>query len=305
MSDARLLPEPLASARSRSWLFVPGASERFVAKLPVAVPDAVILDLEDGVAHSELPAARLRLERLLSPGGEAWLPPLVAVRSHAARHAGFEADLDCLGPRAHALVLPKVSGPGDVALAAEKLAGLGLEHVVIVATVESAGGLTRLDEVLAHPLVVGVAFGAEDFAADVGLPPATGSWNAGADNVADSLAAAGRASVLDIARSRISIAAAAAGSAWRIDSPTLQLGDEPAVEAAARAARSFGFSGKFAIHPAQVPALHAGFRPSDEEIEWAKSVLVADGAGATSAAGQMVDEAVVRQARAVIALDEE
>lgn len=282
---------------SRSWLFVPGAIERFVAKLPATAPDAVVLDLEDGVAPADLPAARQRVGRLLGGGSETWLPAVVAVRSHAASHAAFADDLACLGERASVLLLPKVSGHAEVAHAAESLDQLGLSHVSIVVTVESAAGLRHLERALAHPRVLGVAFGSEDFAADVGLPPRHTPTTDDLD---------GRAAVLDAARAQIVVAAAAAGTRWRIDSPELRLesvGDLAAeVELAARRSRSFGFTGKLAVHPTHVPPLHAGFRPSESEVRWARSVLAAAGQGAVAAAGQLVDEAVARQARQILSL---
>ncbi len=282
----------------RSWLFVPGAQERYVSKLAEVRPDAVVLDLEDGVAPAELPGARERVRALThGQGGDRWLPPVVAVRAHGASREELDADVACLGPLVGVLVLPKVGGAADVAVAALRLERAGLGHVGVVPTVESAAGLARLEEVLEHPKVVGVAFGAEDFAADVGLPATLPGAAPPHPDRHD-----GRALVLDQARARIVTAAAAAGVAWRVDSPTLQLRPERLVEEAARRSRSLGFTARFAIHPDHVAALHAGFRPSDAEVAWARSVLGAagPGAGATAVDGRMVDEAVLRQARAVL-----
>src|SRR5690606_32780209 len=99
----------------------------------------------------------------------------------------------------------------------------------------------------------------------------------------------------------------------RIDTPVLQLRPVALVESEARRSRSMGFGGKFVIHPSHVSAVHAGYAPSDAEIAWARTVLGSGGDGATTAraatgrgpagatdAVQMIDEAVLRQARAVM-----
>lgn len=288
----------------RSWLFVPGANPRYLAKLESARPDAVVLDLEDGVSPTHLDAARERVRTLLSAGdGDTWLPKVVAVRSHRVGHAEFASDLASLGQRLDVLILPKVAAAQEAASAALQLDRVGLGRVGIVATVEAAAALPRLEEILAHPRVVGVAFGAEDFAADVGLPPPPPdvTQQPGA-RTADE----GRAIVLDLARARIVTAAASVGDLWRIDSPLLQLRPEHLAEEAARRSRSFGFTGKFAIHPAHVGPVHAGFRPTAAELAWARAVLgeTLSNKGAGGVAGQMVDEAVARQARSVLAAAE-
>ena len=98
-----------------------------------------------------------------------------------------------------------------------------------------------------------------------------------------------------------------------VDTPTLALHDRHAVEDGARRSRAMGFTGKFAIHPAQVADIHTGFAPTPAEVSWARTVLSGRSAtsGATRAGAsadkqtatsgeQMVDEAVVRQARRLL-----
>lgn len=298
-----------------SWLFVPGAAERFMAKLRVGAsssppPDVIVLDLEDGVAPADLPAARERVAAVLREPS-AFVAP-TCVRVHAVSHELFAVDLEALGPGLFALVLPKVSSAEEVGEAADALSRLGLGHAGIVPMVESATGLQAAEQVLAaHPSVAAVALGAEDMAGDLGLPPA------GLDPEAD----AARERVMDHVRSRLVVAAAAAGVQRRIDSPTLALRDAERVTRDARRARATGFDAKFAVHPAQVEPIRAGFLPSPAEVAWAREVLAAAGedaprgaatgdptggarGGAGSAGGRMVDEAVARQARLVLAAAE-
>lgn len=267
-------------------------------------PDAVVFDLEDGVATGDLAAARARVGRVAAaPQGSSSLPATVAVRTHGVWHPAFADDLATLGPAVTTLMLPKVGSAQEIERAAELLAAGGHAHVGIVAIIESAEGLEQA-AVIARAGVLGLGFGAEDFAADLGLAPWPLSGRA-AEEVA-----AGRLAVLDAARARIIAAAASAGLLWRIDTPTLQIGRgdgaSEAVEGEARRSRSMGFSGKFVIHPRHLRPLHRGFEPLASEVAWARAVLASGGAlgtgeeGATVAANQMVDEAVYRQARAIL-----
>lgn len=307
---------------------MPGAVERYVVKLAGVRPDAAILDLEDGIAARDVEASRARVAAVLEPrDGGPVLPAVVAVRSHPVSSAEFSSDCAALGPRLDVLMLPKVAEATEVLEAAASLEEAGLGHVRLVAMIESALGLENLPAILtAHPGLVGVAFGAEDFAADIGLPPHVTSPGAkGATRAGDG----GRLAVLDAVRARLVTTATAAGVPWRIDTPVLQLRPVTLVEAEARRSRSMGFGGKFVIHPSHVRAVHDGYTPSEAEVAWARTVLGGgvDGASVTgsavrggvreaagtaerSAAGtavgtetatvQMVDEAVARQARAVL-----
>jgi len=289
---------------ARSWLFVPGGADRFVAKLTQVRPGAAILDLEDGLAVTDLIAGRVRVSDLLSADGPPQPVPL-AVRCHAVGHPAFEADLRCLGPRLAALFVPKVGDASEVREVADRLADAGFAHVPLVAIIESAIGVERAFDILgAHPTVMGAAFGGEDFAADLGLPPELALRGA-RDGSVDGESAHGKRVVLNNARARLVTAAAARGLRWVIDTPSLALDDVRAAEEGARRSRSMGFTGKFAIHPAQVASIESGFTPSDAEVAWARTVLSgrASAAGATrggTSEDTMVDEAVLRQARSVL-----
>src|SRR5690606_30016960 len=149
---------------------------------------------------------------------------------------------------------------------------------------------------------------------DIGLPPAvagqplagqSGAGQSGAGAEARAAAESGRLAVLDAVRTRLVTAAAAAGVPWRIDTPVLQIRPVSLVETEARRSRSLGFGGKFVIHPSHVASVHAGYAPSEAEVAWARAVLGGGtdehgGRGASSSGGQMIDEAVARQARAVL-----
>jgi (S)-citramalyl-CoA lyase len=101
------------------------------------------------------------------------------------------------------------------------------------------------------------------------------------------------------ARARLVEAAAAAGIP-AIDAPCFALKDPDAIARESREARSFGFAGKLAIHPAQIALLNESFSPSPEEVAWARRVLDENTKGAGSVDGLLVDEAVARRARSIL-----
>ncbi len=278
-------------ARLVSWLFVPGAADRFMAKLHSVRPHVAVLDLEDGQAVEGLVEARQRVARVLGDTG-AYRGVRLAVRTSPVASPEFRNDVAALGPNLYALVLPKTSDTTEVREAAAALERAGLSEVAVIPMVESARALRNAYEILtAHPSVAGVALGAEDLAADLGLP-----YSGGSPELAE-----GREAVLAAARAHLVMAAAAAGIEVRIESPHLALAADDAVAAAAAKARSFGFSAMFAVHPQQLQPIARGFMPSPEESEAARRVLAAgERGGAGVADGRMVDEAVYRQARRVL-----
>jgi len=170
----------------RSFLFVPASEERKLAKAPSVAADAVILDLEDGVAVARKAEARALLQRFLPAqpaGGIEWL-----VRLNAFDTPYFEADLDAAlraGP--HALVVPKVESPDILRQVDDHLiaAELALERqpgtVKLFALIESARGLLAAREIAAAtPRLQGLMLGHVDLCADLGITagPAGGGRSA-------------------------------------------------------------------------------------------------------------------------------
>ncbi|ODU06227.1 MAG: hypothetical protein ABS81_05260 [Pseudonocardia sp. SCN 72-86] len=146
--------------------------------------------------------------------------------------------------------------------------------------IESAAGVTQIKKLLGGATeVAGLMLGAADLAADLGL-------------LGDP-----RRQV-DAARSRILYAAAAEGVPAVVDCPEVQIEAGPQLVKAARDARDWGFTGKSAIHPAQLEAIHGAFRPTEDELQWAEEVLAARD-GATRVGETMVDEATKRLARRI------
>jgi citrate lyase subunit beta/citryl-CoA lyase len=266
-----------AVANGVSFLFVPGdRPERFV-KASAAGADAIIIDLEDAVAPGKHEMALAHTIAALHDGSIAAL-----VRVHPITDSRHEIERDSLvalareaGSGLLGFVVAKADDAADVAaLRAELPAELAL-----VPLVESADGLLAAQAMASVDGVTRVALGAIDFSLDIGADP--------------------EPEYLSSARSHLVVASRAARIAAPLDSPPVQITDLEQVEQGARRARGFGFGGSLAIHPAQLPAIHRGFAPSDREVEWARAVLVAEG-GAAQVDGRLVDRPVTERARGIL-----
>jgi citrate lyase subunit beta/citryl-CoA lyase len=289
------------SAPVRSWIYVPGQRERMVEKSLGLPADAIIYDLEDAVPTAEKQAARDLLTRMLAeppaPGG-----PRRYVRVNHPSHGDvFEADLACatrLG--IEGIGLPKVESADevrsvdDMLTVQEKQADLEVGSIRIMLLIESPLGMVNAYAIAASsPRIAAVAFGAEDFSRELGLP----------------LVKTAEAKEMITARSTIAIAASAAG-VQSIDVIWTALSDLVGLEAEAQQARRLGFTGKAAIHPDQLAPINRAFSPTDEEVAYAKEVMeaydaaVAEGTGAINYKGNFLEEPVIARARQVLAMAE-
>ena len=280
----------------RSWMFVPGHQQRMIDKAYGLKLDVAMFDLEDGVPPGEKDTARAMMpETLDRPSGGM----LRFVRIHPAGTKEIEVDLPAvIRPGLDGLTLTKVSCPEDVlhvsAVLDEREAAAGLQRrsVRLLATIESARGLVQAPMIAASsPRLVGLMFGAEDFAMDLRM-----------FNVRQ-----GEAGNFLYARSALAVAAASEGL-QAIDRVYLDIRNPAGLEQDTRFARDLGFTGKALIHPAQIEVVEKVFRPTDAEVEYARRVVKAfeaaeaDGAGAVAVDGQMVDLPVVERARRVLQL---
>lgn len=287
----------------RSLLFVPGDSDSKLAKAAQSGADAVIFDLEDSVAPANKKSAREKVASLLrafDPGAEG--APELWVRINPLDSGLAETDLASIVPGSpHGIMLPKPDGPAEVARLSSLLDHMELAHgvqsgsigIIPVATETAAApfnlggyataGLTRLR---------GLTWGAEDLAAALG---ATG--NRGPDGEF--------LFTYRLVRSLTLMAAHAAGVA-AIDTLQADFRDEEGLLASSRTARAEGFSGRLAIHPAQVGPINRGFTPSDEEIAFARTVVAAfeaqPDAGVVAIEGRMFDIPHLKAARRTLGL---
>lgn len=237
--------------------------------------DAVILDLEDGVAQADKPAARRALaEHPLDPQA-------TIVRLNPASTEDFAADLAALAEtRYRTVMLAKTESPAEV--------GNVGDGIRVIALCETARGVLAAPDIAAHPAVVALMWGAEDLVASLG-----GTASRDRDGKYRSLALH--------ARSRVLLAAGAYGRA-AIDSVYLDIADLGGLAAEVNDAAVSGFAATACIHPGQVETIRSGYAPTAGEIAAAEALLeaAAKAAGAFRFEGRMVDEPVLRHARAIL-----
>ncbi len=275
----------------RSLLFVPGDDARKSGKAMASDADAVILDLEDSVAPARKAAARETAAAALAGASRGAWPRLI-VRVNALATGETAADLAAVMPhRPDALMLPKAQGGGDV-LALARLAGVPVD-VIAIAT-ESARALFRLESYgSAAPPLAGLTWGIEDLAADIG---AAGMREAGAFT-----------DTARLARALCLVAATAAG-VQAIDGVYTDFRDADGLMAECASAARDGFTGKLAIHPAQIEPINRAFTPSPHLVDEARRIVAAFAAagdpGVIALDGRMLDRPHLERARRLIARSE-
>lgn len=280
--------------RLRSLLFAPGDSTHKMRKALDGDADAVILDLEDSVVPASKGAARAVVASMLPGISRAG----VVVRVNPRSTPWYLADLAAIVPgRPAAVMLPKCGGPEDLRRldhhleALETVAGLPVGAIgVLVLATESAAATRRQDYAGVTLRLLGLCFGAEDLAADLGVPP-RGIEGRYSGPVAH-------------ARDALLIAAAAAGVP-AIDTPFPDPRDRAGLEREAAQAAADGFAGKLCIHPAQIGVVAAAFTPDATRLRWAEAVRDAfaanPGAGVLSLHGKMLERSHLRLAERLLA----
>ncbi len=250
-------------------LFVPGDRPERFAKAAAAA-DAAILDLEDAVAPERKPAARKAVASALASGISAW------VRVNAVGSDDAAEDLRALAAAPPAAVmLAKTSAACEVAFVRARL-----PTTPVYALIETIAGIVALDAIAAARGVAGLAFGAYDLCAELGAratPEVLGPW-----------------------RARIVLAARRFDRA-ALDAPFVALDDTVGLADDARLAADAGFTGKLAIHPAQVPVIRAAFAPSAAEIAHARAVIDGFTSGVGAIDGTMIDAPLLALARQTLA----
>ena len=268
----------------RSWLFVPADSERKITKALDSDADAIIFDLEDSVAPAQKAAARDILKQLAKrSGGPQWW-----VRMNPLGSEFIKEDLKLIGVAdIHGIVLPKAEGGSDVAELAHRTGNIPV-HAIVTETPASLFGMLSYRD-LKLPLVA-MSWGAEDLSAALG---ASSKYDSDG----------GLSFTYELARS-LCLAAAVAAGVQPVDGVFADFRDEEGLRAEAEAARREGFTGKLAIHPAQVPVINAAFTPSADDVRHAEEIVAAfeahPDAGVLSVNGRMVDRPHLVQAKRVL-----
>jgi citrate lyase subunit beta/citryl-CoA lyase len=268
----------------RSWLFVPADSEKKITKALDSDADAVIFDLEDSVAAALKPVARDLLKNLLKrSGGPQWW-----VRINPLGSEFIKDDLKLLGVAdLHGLVLPKAESGADVTQLAHRTGNIPI-HAIVTETPASLFGLLSYRQ--PNSPLAAMSWGAEDLSAAIG---ASSKYDESGE----------LSFTYKLARS-LCLAGAVAAGVQPVDGVCADFRDDAGLRAEADAARREGFTGKLAIHPAQVPVINAAFTPSAEEVGHAEEIVAAfeahPDAGVLSVGGKMVDRPHLVQAKRVL-----
>jgi citrate lyase subunit beta/citryl-CoA lyase len=278
----------------RSMLFTPGNRLDMLAKAVNSGTDAVIVDLEDSVSVDNKPLARENLEQLPES------PVPYFVRTNAIETGLLWDDVVAAGRAPIAgLIIPKAEDPKVIGqvdgalIALELTTGKPVGSITVIPLIESASGVRLTYEMAkASDRVECVMFGGGeqgDLVADLGVewtPEGTGLMQA---------------------RSQVLLSSRAAGVPYPMEAVFMDFRNPDALRVECELARTLGYIGKVAIHPAQVEVINDVFTPSADVVEYQKKVLAAfeeaeaEGMASIAVDGKMVDYAVARVARTIIA----
>ena len=288
----------------RSFLFIPGDSEKKLGKVDGVAADAFIFDLEDAVAVARKPVAREMVPAFIKERPRAERKSQLWVRVNPLDTPWTLEDLAAIVPVApDGIMLPKVNGPEDVAQVSHYLSALeaasGVEQgsirILPVAT-ETAVSPFRLGDYAAAGLdrLYGLTWGAEDLSSAIGASGNTdahGEWT----------------HTYKMVRSLCLLGAHAAGGE-AVDTLYVDFRDPEGLRASCKAARAEGFSGRVAIHPAQVDIINESFSPSADEVDFARRVVDLFAANPDSGTlgldGKMLDIPHLKQAERTLAMHE-
>jgi len=288
-------------------------------KAPTAGADVVFLDLEDSVSPDEKETARENVIAALNDLD--WSSCSVSVRINGLDTPWCYRDIvevvERAGGRLDTLLVPKVNRSADIELVATLLgqieAACGLAPIGIHALIETAQGMANVEEIArsAPDRLEALVFGVADYAASTGARTTSiGGVNADYVVLTDPDESGQRqrhwGDPWHFALCRLVVACRAYG-VRPIDGPFGDIADADGYLAAARRAAALGCEGKWAIHPSQVPLANEVFTPGSEEVAQAERILAAmeaasaQGKGAVSLDGRLVDAASIRQAQNILA----
>jgi citrate lyase subunit beta/citryl-CoA lyase len=266
-----------------SSMYIPGDRPERLERGFERGASALIADLEDAVVEESKDGALANIVEWLGsvrdPGVEIW------VRVNGGERRDREIGVLATQPALTGIVLPKAESAAEVRAAATLLDAVH-SALLIDPLIESASGLVNIHEIAAVPRVNRLHLGEMDLAADLGVQPGP----AGDEFL--------------YARSLIVVASRYAGLVAPAAPVTAEIDDTDAFRASTLRLRHLGFFGRDCIHPAQVAVANEVFGATAAELAWAESILTAAALnhGAFRAAdGTMVDEAILRRARSILA----
>jgi len=302
----------------RSELAVPGSNIRMLEKAPNAGADAVFLDLEDAVAPDDKAQARKNVIEALNELD--WSRCSVSVRINGLdTHYCYRDIVDVVeqaGDKLDTLLVPKVGKPSELEYVELMLSqieqGFGYEPINLTALIETAMGMANVEDIAKScpDRLEALHFGVADYAASTQAR----TTNMGGANIdyamlthPDENGKRERhwGDQWHFAMSRMMVACRAYGLR-PIDGPFGDIEDPDGFLSVARSDAALGYEGKWAIHPSQVALANEVFSPSEKEISTARQILIemekaaAEGKGAVSLNGRLIDAASIRQAQVMV-----
>ena len=291
-------PPKRASQPTPEWrtlLFMPGDDLKKITKGAGLVVDAIIMDLEDGVALNQKETARQTVLNALTSTELDFGQTSRIVRLNPPRKGMQAKDIaETIQGKPDAYMLPKVETAREVQNIAHTLIehelymGLPPESIKLIAIIETARGVVNLREIAqADSRLVALVFGAEDLAGDIGAVRTTAGWE------------------VFYAKSAVVTHAAAFGL-QAIDTPYVDIDNIEGLQEATQQAVQMGYTGKLLIHPKQIAPVAEAFTPADADIARAQEIIAlhdqhqADGTGVFRFEGKMVDMPMIRAAERVL-----
>jgi citrate lyase subunit beta/citryl-CoA lyase len=277
----------------RSMLFVPVNVPKFVETAHTRHADAIILDLEDSVPPGEKATARTLIAgaapKVAQSGAD------VVVRVNQPLELCVRDIEAAISPEISALILPKIDGASHVRMLAEladrieAAKGMRVGHTRFMALIETPAAFARAEDIAAaHPRLISVGLGSEDFAMEINGEPAT--------------------DILHYPKQRVAIAAIANGlMPMGVIGSVADFRDLDGYRASARLARRMGFRGSACIHPNHVTILNEEFGIKPEELAWARRVIDVyeeakrQGRASVQLDGKMIDIPIVIRAERILA----
>lgn len=265
---------------ARSYLFIPGNVPRMLQNMDVFDADVIIIDFEDAIANDEKDEARFLTREFLRAHRPKDLEILIRINSDD--EATMKKDLAALKTLdISGIVLPKTTS-----VQLDKFSSLMQPNQTswaVYGLIETPEAFFELDKIAKHALIKGLMLGGEDLSTLTHI-----------DKAFDEMA-------FYMPKSLLNFAAKAAGKV-AIDTPEASL-DETKLNEALKRTKTFGFDGKLAIHPNQVPTINQRLSPSQNAINAAKRIVIAHekhGSMRFSLDGKMVDKPIIERAKKLL-----
>lgn len=302
----------------RSELAVPGSNTRMLEKAPDAGADAVFLDLEDAVAPDDKVQARKNIIEALNELD--WSKCSVSIRINGLdSHYCYRDIVDIVeqaGDKLDTILVPKVGKPSELEyvelLLSQIEAAYGYEPINLTALIETAMGMANVEAIAQScpDRLEALHFGVADYAASTQARTTNmGGANRDYTMLSHPDDKGNRehhwGDQWHFAMSRMMVACRAYGLR-PIDGPFGDIEDQDGFLSVARSDAALGYEGKWAIHPSQIALANEVFSPAAEEVDRAKAIIkameeaAAEGKGAVSFKGRMIDAASIRQCQVLV-----